>query len=312
MSLRHRSLLATALVLTASFAVVEVVAGLLSGSLVLVADAGHMFADVTGLTLALLAVWFAQRPADMRRTYGYYRIEILAAVVNALLLGAVGVYIVFEAWQRLRDPADVAGVPMLIVASLGLGVNVVSARLLQTAATESLNMRAAFMEVIADMLGSVGAIVAAIILLTTGWRYADPLFALGVGAFIVPRTWQILRTAVDVLLEGAPASIRTQDVQDAVLGVPGVRSVHDLHVWTVTSGFVALSGHVSVDEGVDRDAALLELRRALADRFAIDHVTIQIENERLARELNQPCLPGDVPCYAEEIRATPAPPVSAR
>jgi cobalt-zinc-cadmium efflux system protein len=313
-SLRHRSLLAMALALTATFAVVEVTAGFLTGSLVLLADAGHMFADVTGLTLALLAVWFAQRPADQRRTYGYYRTEILAALVNALLLSAVGAYIVYEAWQRFRDPVDIAAAPVLIVATLGLGVNVVAARLLHAAAAESLNVRAAFLEVTAEMLGSVGAIAAAIIVLTTGWRYADPVFALAVGAFIVPRAWRILRSAVEVLLEGAPADVAMADVQAAVLGVPGVRSVHDLHVWTVTSGFVALSGHVNVGDGVDRDATLLELQRALAERFGIEHVTIQIENDRLSRELDQPCLPGDVPCYADDAQVDEAamPPARAR
>jgi cobalt-zinc-cadmium efflux system protein len=301
---QHRSRLAMALSLTAGFMVVEALAGVLTGSLVLLADAGHMFADTAGLSLALFAIWIAQRPADHRRTYGYYRTEILAALVNSLLLFGVAAYIGYEAWQRIIDAHHVAGWPLLAVATLGFVVNLVSARLLSAGAADNLNMRAAFIEVIGDMLGSAAAVLAGIIVITTGWRYADPIFALGVALFILPRTFNLLRSAVDVLLEGAPSHIRIADVQAAMLAVPGVRSVHDLHVWTVTSGFVALSGHVEVGEAIDRDAILIHLRDALGRRFGIEHITVQIENRRLALELRQPCLPGDVPCYAEDPPAT--------
>lgn len=292
--------------LTAAFMVIEATVGVLANSLVLVADAGHMLTDVAGLSFALLAIWIAQRPADAKRTYGYYRSEILAALLNALLLFAVSGYILYEAYARFREPPDVAAVPMVVVASLGMLVNLLSARLLLSGAGENLNVRAAFTEVLSDLLGSVGAVAAGIILLTTGWRYADPLFAALVGLFILPRTWALLRGALDVLLESTPSHLRIADVQAAIVGVPGVRSVHDLHVWTVTSGFVALSGHVLVPEGADRDAVLVDLRRALAECFSIEHVTIQVENERLAHALEQPCLPGDQPCDAAEPRPAPA------
>jgi len=305
---RHGGRLRFVLALTATFMVVEAVVGFLVGSLVLVADAAHMLTDVAGLSLALFAIWFAQRPANAKRTYGYYRSEILAALFNALLLFAVSAYILYEAYMRFRDPPEVAGVPLLVVASLGMVVNLVSARLLLAGSHENLNVRGAFTEVLGDLLGSAGAVAAGAILLATGWRYADPLFATMVGLFILPRTWALLRSALDVLLESTPSHLRVADVQAAILGVAGVRSVHDLHVWTVTSGFVALSGHVLVPEDADRDAVLVEIRRGLAQRFDIDHVTIQVENERLAQALEQPCLPGDQPCDGDDIAILEPPP----
>jgi cobalt-zinc-cadmium efflux system protein len=300
---RHQGRIRFVLLLTATFMVVEATVGVLTDSLVLVADAAHMLTDVAGLSLALLALWFAQRPADEKRTYGYYRSEIVAALLNALLLFAVAAYILYEAYLRFRDPPHVAGVPMLVVASLGMLVNLLSARLLLAGAGENLNVRGAFTEVLSDLLGSVGAVAAGIILLATGWRYADPLFAALVGLFILPRTWALLRSALDVLLESTPPHLRVADVQSAILAVPGVRSVHDLHVWTVTSGFVALSGHVLVPEDADRDEVLVGIRRALAQSFDIEHVTIQVENERLAQVLELPCLPGEQPCVADDVIA---------
>ncbi len=286
----HRRTLTAVLALTAGFMAVEAVAGVLANSLVLVADAAHMFTDVAAISLALLAIWFAQRPADEKRTYGYYRTEILAALLNALLMLGVAAYIIVEASRRLGEPADTAGLPLVIVASLGLGVNVVSARMLAAGARENLNVRGAFVEVLGDLLGSTGALAAGVILLATGWRYADPLFAIAVALLIVPRIWGLLHGALDVLLEGAPHHIRLTDVQDAITSVPDVCSVHDLHVWTVTSGFVALSGHVLVKDAADRDGVLVALRHRLSARFGIEHVTIQVENERLAQTLEQACL----------------------
>ncbi len=295
----HRGRLFVALALTASYMFVEAITGFITGSLVLVADAGHMLTDVAGLSLALVAIWLAQRPATGRKTFGYYRAEILAALVNAVLLFGVSGYIFFETYQRLREPPTVSSLPLLVVASIGLGVNLISARLLMSGSGESINVRGAFLEVVSDILGSVGAIIAGVILLTTGWKYADPLFAAAVGLFILPRTWNLLKGALDVLFEGTPAHIEIADVQRAILCVPDVQSVHDLHVWTVTSGFVALSGHVQVGEGTDRDAALVALRSRLMKDFDIEHVTIQIENERLAAGLDQPCFPGQTACYAD-------------
>lgn len=301
----HRGRLFVVLALTAGFMIVEAVVGLLTNSLVLIADAGHMLTDVAGLSIALTAIWFAQRPATETKTYGYYRAEILGALLNSALLVAVSAYILFEASQRFQDPPDVSSTPLLVVATLGLGVNMVGAWLLMRGASESLNIRGAFLEVVGDLLGSVGAIAAGIILLTTGWRYADPLFAAVVGLLILPRTWQLLKGALDVLFEGAPSHIALAEVQQTILSIPGVRSVHDLHIWTVTSGFVALSGHVDVGEQADRDSTLVVLRERLHERFDIDHVTIQIEHAGLETQLEQPCLPGQTACYANNVVELP-------
>jgi cobalt-zinc-cadmium efflux system protein len=292
---KHRGRLLVVLATTSSYMLVEATVGFLTNSLVLIADAGHMLTDVGGLSLALAAIWFAQRKANERKTYGYYRAEILGALVNSLLLFAISAYILYEAYGRFREPPEVASVPLLVVASIGLGVNIFGAYMLMRGASESLNVRGAFLEVAGDLLGSLGAIIAGVILLTTGWRYADPLFAAGVGLFILPRTWLLLRSALDVLFEGTPADIRITDVQSEMLAQAGVESVHDLHVWAVTSGFVALSGHVQVRDTVDRDALLVSLRGALASRFDIDHVTIQVEDERLSEQLEQPCFPEAAP-----------------
>jgi cobalt-zinc-cadmium efflux system protein len=297
---KHARRLGFALVLTAAYTAVEATVGFVTGSLVLVADAGHMLTDVAGLTFALGAIWFAQRPASAAKTYGYYRIEILAALVNGLLLFGVAAYILFEAYGRLESPPDVPSGPLLIVASIGLLVNLVSAAILFGGAGESLNVKGAFLEVASDILGSVGAIAAGIILLTTGWRYADPLFAAAVGLFILPRTWRLMRESVDILLEGTPRNIAVDAVTDAILKVDGVSSVHDLHVWTVTSGFVALSGHVGVRDGADRDAMLVSLRESLAAGFHIEHVTLQMETPVLEEALGQSCFPGQSVCYASE------------
>jgi cobalt-zinc-cadmium efflux system protein len=307
--LKHRKRLLAALALTTSYMFVEAITGILTDSLVLVADAGHMLTDVAGLSLALVAIWFAQRPATRTKTFGYYRAEILAALANALLLFGVSGYIFFEAYQRFREPPEVPSIPLLVVASIGLGINLVSARLLMSGAEQSVNVRGAFLEVVSDILGSIGAIAAGAIILTTGWQYADPLFAAGVGLFILPRTWRLLKTSLDVLFEGTPAHIGIADVQQTMLAVPGAQSVHDLHVWTVTSGFIALSGHVQVTDDADRDAMLVALRSRLTERFDIEHVTIQIESARASAKLAQPCFPEQAVCYANDgvVMAEPAP-----
>lgn len=309
----HRGRLFIVLTLTAGFMVVEAIAGLLTNSLVLIADAGHMLTDVAGLSIALTAIWLAQRPATQTKTYGYYRAEILGALLNSVLLFAVSAYILFEAYRRFQDPPNVPSAPLLVVATLGLGVNILGASLLMRGASESLNTRGAFLEVLGDLLGSVGAIAAGIVLLTTGWRYADPLFAAAVGLLILPRTWLLLKGALDILFEGTPSHISLADVQQTILSTPGVDSVHDLHIWAVTSGFVALSGHVQVSERADRDRALLALRERLREGFDIDHVTIQIEHEELESQLEQPCLPGQTACYADNlVQLTPSPRKRAR
>jgi cobalt-zinc-cadmium efflux system protein len=288
-SVKHRGRLLAVLALTFSYMVIEATAGFITDSLVLVADAGHMLTDVAGLVLALVAIWFAQRPASAKMTFGYYRTEILAALTNSLLLFGVSGYILYEAAGRFSDPPDVPSIPLLVVASVGLGVNLIGARLLMAGARETLNVRGAFFEILGDILGSVGAISAGLILLTTGWPYADPLFAAAVGLLILPRTWNLLRGAVDVLLEGAPANISMADVQEVIMSVAGVQSVHDLHIWTVTSGFVSLSAHIETDQLRDQHEVLVDIRRLLFERFGIDHATVQIETQALHQELESCC-----------------------
>jgi cobalt-zinc-cadmium efflux system protein len=295
---RHRRRLVFALVLTASFTVLEATVGYLANSLALLADAGHMLTDVAGLSFALIAIWFAQRPATVGKTYGYYRVEILAALLNGMLLLGISGYVLYEAYGRLSDPPEVNSLPLLVVASAGMAVNLVSAAILMSGAKESLNVRGAFLEVTGDLLGSAGAIAAGIILLTTGWRYADPLFAAGMGLFILPRTLKLMKEAVDVLLEGTPRNLEFNDVAQAMVHVPNVESVHDLHIWSVTSGFVALSGHVDVLDRADREQVLVDLHHMLTDRFDINHVTLQVETGEIERALGQPCLPGTANCFA--------------
>jgi cobalt-zinc-cadmium efflux system protein len=294
----HARRLMFALFLTAGYMVVEAVVGYLANSLVLLADAGHMLTDVAGLSFALIAIWFARRPATVGKTYGYYRVEILAALFNGILLLGVSGYILYEAYGRFTDPPDVSSVPLLVVASIGLAVNIASATILMSGAKESLNVRGAFLEVAGDLLGSLGAIAAGLILLTTGWAYADPLFAAGVGLFILPRTFRLMKEAVDVLLEGTPRNLDFDKVAGAMVAVDNVESVHDLHIWSVTSGFVALSGHVDVSEGAEGQQVLVDLHRMLTERFDIDHVTLQVETGKIERALGQPCLPESANCFA--------------
>ncbi len=276
---RSRPLLVTTLALTAAFLVVELIAALWTGSLALLADAGHMFTDVGGLGLALFASWVAARPPTPAKTYGYYRAEILAAVVNALILFVVAGGILIEAYQRVRTPVDVLGGPMLAVAFVGLVVNGVCAWLLHHDAAASLNVRAAYLEVLSDAVSSVAVIVAAVVVLTTGWTVADPLASGAIALFIVPRTWRLLRQAVNILLEGTPAHLELGEIEEAMTSVSGVRRVHDLHVWTLTSGREAMSAHVVVGDVRESDRLLEELHALLHSRFGIDHTTIQLETE---------------------------------
>jgi cobalt-zinc-cadmium efflux system protein len=276
---RSRGALVAALALTTAFLLVEALAGLWTGSLALLADAGHMVTDAGGLALALFAIWIATRPPTPAKTYGYYRAEILAALVNAIVLLAVCAAIAFEAWERLREPREVLAGPMLLVAAAGFVVNAVSAWLLHGGAGASLNVRAAYLEVVSDALSSLGVGVAAGVILVTGWTAADALVSLGIAVLIVPRTWGLLRQAVNVLLEGTPAHLELADIEDAMLRVAGVRRVHDLHVWTLTSGREAMSAHVIVEDVREHDRLLESLHTVLHARFGIDHTTIQLETE---------------------------------
>ena len=266
--------------LTFTYFLVEVVGGLVTNSLALLADAAHMLTDVGGLGLALFAAWMSQKPATPRRTYGYYRIEILAALANAVVLFLMAFFILYEAYRRFQEPPEVASLPMLAVAAVGLVVNLVGIAMLRKASDESLNMKGAYLEVVGDLLGSVGVLVAGVVMLTTGWYYADPLFGVGIGLFILPRTWGLMRQAVDVLLEATPAHINLAEVEKALLAVEGVASAHDLHVWTITSGIDAMSGHVVLADGVAPEAAERVAERAAAavkEKFNVVHSTIQVE-----------------------------------
>jgi cobalt-zinc-cadmium efflux system protein len=270
--------LALVLGLSAIVLVVEIAGGILSNSLALLADAAHMTTDIAGLGLALFAVKFAERPATPARTYGYYRVEILAALANAVLLAGISISIAIEAWHRLRNPEPVATGTMLAVASVGLVANALGALLLRSGSAHSLNVKAAYFEVLGDMIASLGVIVAGIILRYTGWPYADPLVSIGIALFILPRAWQLLRESVGVLLEGTPANVNLPALREAVCAVQGVLGVHDLHVWTLTSGVNALSAHAVLAAGAPHQEVLAAVRQCLSRDFEIQHVTVQVES----------------------------------
>jgi cobalt-zinc-cadmium efflux system protein len=257
----------------------EIVGGLWTGSLALLADAGHMASDSASLVLSLFALWVARRPATPRRSYGYYRAEILAALAQGALLVAVAFAVALEALERFSAPTDVRAAPMLAIAAGGLGVNLVSLAILHRGQAHNLNVRGAFLHVLSDALGSVGAISAAALLWAFSWRWADPAASLAIAVLIVISAWNLLSEATGVLLEGTPAHIDVGRVRDTITGVSGALAVHDLHVWSIASGMVALSCHVVVEGGRDGGKVLSEINRALAAGFAIDHTTIQIEPE---------------------------------
>ncbi len=274
--------------MTGSFLVVEVGGAIWTGSLALAADAGHMLTDVGGLALALFAVWVAARPPTPEKTYGYYRVEILAATVNALLLLGVAVVILVEAYQRIRSPREVQGGAMLVIAAVGLAANLAAAWLLRRDASESLNVRAAYLEVLGDALSSIGVIVAALVVMRTGLTIVDPLVSALIALFIVPRTWRLLKQAVNVLLEGTPSHLDLGEIEEAITRVPGVQRVHDLHVWTLTSGREAMSAHVVVGDLRDGERLIEALHAVLHARFGIDHTTIQLDPQPPVLQIKAP------------------------
>ena len=277
-SSRHKGRLWAVLALSATFMVVQVVVGWWTNSLALLADAAHLLVDAAGVGLSLLAVWFAERPATAEKTYGYYRVEILAALVNGVVLCVLAIVILVEASERLRVRHEIAAGPVLVVAAVGLGVNLLAAWLLRAGSTESLNVRGAYLEVLGDALSSAAVIVAAVVMLVTGWTAADALASGVIGLLILPRTFALLKQAVNVLLEGVPAHLNLAEIEAALRGARGVKRVHDLHVWTLTSGREAMSAHVEVEPGTPPSRILDELHVVLHARFGIDHTTIQIEN----------------------------------
>jgi len=266
-----------ALVLAGGYMVAEVVGGLLTNSLALLADAGHMLADVAAIALSLAAMWIAERPPSPRRTYGYYRAEILAALVNGATLVAIAIYIFVEAFGRLREPPQVAGGLMLGIAAGGLVVNLVMLWILHDGKAHSLNVRGAWLHVMTDTLGSVGTILAGTFIWFFGWNWSDPAISIAIAALVIYSAWALLQESVSVLMESAPRGINVDEVRDSLMNVASVTAVHDLHVWTITSGLDALSTHVVIDGSRSAGECLAEIRESVHERFGIDHVTIQVE-----------------------------------
>ena len=271
--------LGIALVLTGTFLVVEVIAGLLTGSLALISDAAHMLTDTAGLAIALAGVKIGEKPADSRRTFGYKRFEILAAAFNAVLLFLVGAYILYEGYQRLTQPQDIQSIPMFVVATLGLGVNLIAMRLLSDGKDTSLNVKGAYLEVWSDMFSSIGVIAAAAMIWLTGWVWIDAIVAMAIGLWVLPRTWQLFKETINILLEGVPDGIDPDAVFAGLKSVKGVKDLHDLHIWAITSGVPSLSAHIVIEPSADGDAVRAKASKLLDDKFEIEHITLQIEKQ---------------------------------
>ena len=275
---RHIRPLVISFGLVVAFLGVQVVTGIITGSLALLSDAGHMATDALGLGMAIAAIQAASKArVHSQRTFGLYRLEILAALVNAALLFGVAGYVLFEAISRLRDAPDVASTPVLIVGVIGLVVNVVAFLLLRAGSKESVNLQGAYLEVLSDMLGSVGVIVAAIVWGITGWSWVDPVIGAAIGVFILPRAWKLGREALRVLVQAAPARLDLTELQAELAGIGGVVDVHDLHVWTLTSEMEVATAHLMIAAGADSHAVLDRARELLAERHGIAHSTLQVE-----------------------------------
>lgn len=273
----NASALTKALVLTGTFLVAEVVGGILTGSLALLSDAAHMMTDTAGLAIALAAVRIGARPADNRRTFGYKRFEILAAAFNALLLFGVAAYILYEGIKRFVEPSEIQSLPMLVIAALGLVVNLIAMRILDSGRSSSLNVKGAYLEVWSDMLGSVGVIAAALVIWLTGWTWVDPLVAIAIGFWVLPRTWVLFKETTNILLEGVPEGIDLDKLSARLSSIPGVTSIHDLHVWALTSGMPSLSAHLVLTDGSDPEITSAAATAAMHEEFDIDHTTFQVE-----------------------------------
>lgn len=275
---RHRGRLWAAFALLAALMVTEAVTAVRTGSLALLSDAGHMFTDVLGIGMALAALTATRRrDSDPQRTFGLYRLEVLAALANALLLSAVSIYVLVEAVRRFDDPREVSTGPMLVVAILGLLANIVAFALLRPGAQESINIQGAYLEVLGDLLGSLGVIAAALVIAGTGWWWADPLVAVAIGLFILPRTWRLGRAALRILVQAAPEHLKVTAVHDRLVAVSGVSEVHDLHIWTLTSGMEVVSAHLTIAPAADLGVVLGAARSALREDFRIEHATLQVE-----------------------------------
>jgi cobalt-zinc-cadmium efflux system protein len=283
--------LGVALILAAGYMVAEVIGGLVTGSLALLADAGHMLSDVFALSMSMVAIRMAARAPDASRTYGYYRTEILAALGHGVLLVCVSVAIFFEAWDRLSQPHEIQGGLMAVIAAGGMAVNVGGLVVLRAGRHESLNVRGAWLHVLSDALGSLGALVAALAIWAWGFVWADTLASVAIGCLVIYSSWSLLRETLDILMEAAPAHIDVPEIHRSIAELPGVVAVHDLHVWTITSGMVALSGHVVAGEGAPHSHLLQTICDQLHSRFGIAHSTIQLETPDFEE-------PGDI-CHEE-------------
>ncbi len=287
-STKEKRALGLVLALTFSFMIIEAVAGFYTGSLALLSDAGHMLADVFAVSLAFFAIWFAEKPPTSTKTFGFYRAEILAAFFNSLLLFAISVGILIEAYKRLLAPHEIKSVEMTIVAVAGLLINLTSAYILYKYQSGNLNIKGALYHVASDALGSVGAIVAGIIMITTKWYYADSLISILVSLLIIRGAWMLFKESAHILLEGTPKGIDLDAVEDCICSEDGVLSVHDLHAWTLTQGFEALSAHLVVENMDNTEDIISRIKKQLADKFDISHVTLQLEIEE-CDEANGPC-----------------------
>lgn len=274
---KNRSAMITVLILTFSYMAIEVVAGLFTGSLALIADAGHMLGDAGALVLALIAIWFAGKSPSEQKTYGYFRSEILAALLNGIVLVGLSLYILFEAYQRFTSPPEILSGPMLVVAFGGLIVNLIGAKLLSASSDNSLNARAAYLEVMGDLLGSIAVIAASLIIMFTGWTLVDPIVSGFIGLMILPRTWKLIKECIHILMEGTPDHINLTKLRNGLMSVKGVINIHDLHVWTITSGRDALSAHVVIDRAADPEKVLEEISTLAQKEFNLQHTTLQIE-----------------------------------
>ena len=272
-------MLTIALALTTTFLIAELVGSFVFNSLALLSDAAHMFTDSAALAIALAAIKIGQRPADDARTFGYRRFEILAAAFNALLLFAVAGYVLYEGIKRFFEPSDVQSTGMLAVAIVGLVINFVAMRLLSSGKEASLNVKGAYLEVWADMLGSLGVIIGAVVIMLTGWQWVDPVVAIGIGVWVLPRTWTLLKDTTQILLEGVPRGTNVAALRAAIRATPGVAGVHDLHVWSLTSDDHSLSVHVELAKHADFEAVRSAVAKTLHDVYNIEHATIQVERE---------------------------------
>jgi cobalt-zinc-cadmium efflux system protein len=286
---RNQRRLLISLALAATYMVAEFIGGLLTGSLALLADAGHMLSDVFALAMSAAAIQIARLPPTPKRTYGYKRTEILAALGNGILLVCVALYIFFEAYERASAPVPILGAPMLAIAVGGLVINIAGLLILNAGKTENLNVRGAWLHVMSDALGSIGAITAAGLIWAFGWTWADSLASVAIGILVIYSSWSLLREALDVLMEGAPAHIDVEEVRRAIGERRAVLAIHDLHIWTVGSGMVSLSGHVVAHEGVENGPLLREIGDLLIERFGIAHTTIQIEPENFEESSSAHC-----------------------